>query len=78
MNYNAKNLIDVYGKIIRSSIEIIGYSKYTFTLLVNTDKDKRLELIVGGGSNDIYYYNPYGDWDEHINAGIVSISDDTK
>ena len=62
-----------YGEIIDA--EIIYYYKYAFGVFVKTEKGYQLKLSTGGGSDDIYKYDPFGGWDEHSSAGIDDITE---
>lgn len=66
-----------YGKI--TSIEIISYYKFMFTLRFKCENfpDKKFMMETGGESNDIYRYCPHQCcWSEHDAAGISRIWDE--
>jgi hypothetical protein len=64
-----KSLKEKYGKIIDA--EIIYYHKYRFIIRVKTDTDQTLQFETGGSASDIYDYDPFGDWDQHVYANSV-------
>lgn len=61
-----------FGEITK--VEITNYWKFKFTLRVKTAKNYELDVCTGGNSDDIYKYDPFGDWEEHEIAGIAWIN----
>lgn len=67
------NLEEKYGLI--TSINVVDYWKFEFTLRVETDKGMNLEVRTGGDYNDIYRYDPFNrNWGEHLSAEIQWIN----
>ncbi len=53
----ANELADMYGKIVSVTIE--WYYKYTFHLIVTTEKGYTVRVTVGGCSDEIYRFDPH-------------------
>lgn len=64
-----KSLKEKYGKIIET--EIVDYHKFRFVVRVKTDTKYTLQFETGGSANDIYDYDPFSDWDQHVYANSV-------
>ena len=66
----SKYLEKTYGKIVKT--KIIGYNRNIFTVKVVTDKDLTLQLKTGHNYNN--HYDAFGDWIDHLAAGLVYIN----
>ena len=62
-----------YGIIVKSVIT--EYRKFHFTIEVLTSKDFKLRLYTGGDPDSIYRYDPLGDWDDHEDAELHSVTE---
>lgn len=67
--YNPVDLRIIYGEI--TSVEMRGYWKYEFSLVVKTTTEYYLRVITGGSAEGIYMYNPLETtWSEHTSSYI--------
>lgn len=67
----ADEYAEEYGDI--EGATVVGYHKFEFSVDATTTKGYLINIRAGGDHNNIYRYDPWGDWEEHKAAGIVDV-----